>query len=459
MKLIRHIAVFVIVVFGMLNLADLYFDLNRYQLVSSGLIIYFLFRIIVGLGKRIVLLEIIAFIAVLEILFVPVLHYIFYNGIMPIYENDYFNYALPATTGFVSCLDYFSRQIPEQSLYFNRLRKHLGEDPRLGYVLISIGVIGFVGLSFAPFTLKTLFYLLYYFLFPGVLCLIFSESKLKTYALLGTGFILSYSTVQQGMFGSLFFWIMLSVVMILAGIHYKLSMLAKVSIIIIGFLLAILVQSIKFDYRRSTWGVHTSERQGDATLMGSLIIDRLNNWEKLFDPMTLIISSSRYNQGYYIGQTMDYVPRREPFANGEVLLDFIVPVIPRFLWSDKPLSNGRANVHRFTSTILEDGNTVDISPIGEGYANFGRLGGVLFSCMYALLLGSIFCLTFKIANERPSIIIWLPKLFFTCLTMETSIFAAWGSMFQSIILIFLLYWLLELFGVNLWMDTAVDQDL
>lgn len=440
MKLIRQVGLYLVMLFVLDASLDEVAGYPDYEILATFLLLYYLGKVIVGLGNRIVLLEIISLIAVLEVLFVPVVHYRFAPASMPIPEVDYFSYALPAVVGFVACMDHFSSWASKpHPAYFAPIKAYLRGNSLTGFGLIAVGVLGSVGETAAPLALKNVCHLLGSLLFVGVLYVVFSDSRRKLLAI-GTALVtLAYQSVQGGMFGDLFFWAVLYVVVILAGMSVRMPLLAKVGLLTAGCFLTLIIQSIKFEYRQKTWGLTAGERSGDAGLMNDLLVNRIQNVGALLNPDVLLLFSTRFNQGFYIGQTIGHVPRYEPYAEGEVLMNLITPVVPRFLWEDKPLSNGMANMHRFTPTVLKDGHNVDISPIGEGYANFGRWGGLLFVLLYGSLLGFVYQRVFAIARETPTVILWLPKLFFTCMTMETSLFAAWGGLAQSILFVFFLY--------------------
>ena len=125
---------------------------------------------------------------------------------------------------------------------------------------------------------------------------------------------------------------------------------------------------------------------------------------------------------------MAYVPRYEPFANGAILAHFIYPFIPRLIWSGKPITGGDANMYRFTPFIPNGISSSNISPFGEAYANFGSSGGIIFIFVFGFIFNICFSSIIKIAEKKPSILLWLPCLFTGCLTFETDVLSTWGSL-------------------------------
>ena len=146
-----------------------------------------------------------------------------------------------------------------------------------------------------------------------------------------------------------------------------------------------------------------------------------------------------------VGSAMAKVPMHEDFARGEVLLSLLYPVVPRLLWPGKPQTGGYENIRRFTSLRQFKNTSINLSPVGEGYVNFGY-GGIVFLCLYGLLLGGIFRVVLHLADQVPSVVLWLPVLFIGCLTMETDLLSTWGSLLNNAIFIGLLFWAVKRLG-------------
>ncbi len=82
------------------------------------------------------------------------------------------------------------------------------------------------------------------------------------------------------------------------------------------------IQSIKHEYRAQTWG-KGMVRGADPNYFGQLIIKNFKSPDLLFKPKALFAMATRTNQGFLIAETMNYVPSKEPFANGETILTSI----------------------------------------------------------------------------------------------------------------------------------------
>jgi hypothetical protein len=141
---------------------------------------------------------------------------------------------------------------------------------------------------------------------------------------------------------------------------------------------------------------------------------------------------------------MNYVPRIEPYANGETILRSVGGIIvPRILWPDKPESGGRENLSRFLGIKQKLKYSMNIGPYGEAYGNFGPVYGVVFIFFYGLLLSYMLKLVVEKSNTRPTLLLWAPVLFFSTLTVETDILSTVNSTVKTAIFMYFLFWFVK----------------
>ncbi len=420
------------------------------EAMAAGISVYTFLTFVHQIGERIALPACISFIAALEILLVPTVMYWVFPVSMPIESDAYFSYALPAWLAFYAGLQCVSRNHPMQShrAYIEAASRYLQDKQKTCIILFIIGLAGFsIRLTFpsAPTFIGSL---------PAYCLLIsgfyahYSRSVYRLVIFVITGVVLLTYTIRTGMFGDLFLWLMLALIFVAAGTSKPISVRTKTVFFSLGFAFLLLIQSVKGEYRYNTWGHWQGERSGNANLMIDLLTDRLANPEKLLNTDHFFLSFARFNQGIMIGSAMANVPMHEPYANGEVLLSFLYPFAPRLLWPNKPQTGGHENIRRFTSLPQSENTSINLSPIGEGYVNFGY-GGILFAGLYGLLLGGIFQYVFSLSERIPSVVLWLPMLYIGCLTMETDLLSTWGSLVNSALFIAGLFWLLKRFRIQL----------
>jgi hypothetical protein len=425
-------------------------DITVAEATAVAVSTYAILRFIQCLGEQIALLECIGFIAALEILLVPAVTYLLVPASMPIESAVYFGYALPAFLTFYVGINRFRHQPSERKHweFIQAAAAYLQNKRRACLTLMVIGIIGFGVKIFVPTAPTFVGNLPSYSLFISVLYAYYSGSRYRVLIIgIASAALLIY-TILSGMFGDLFFWLMLLIMFIAADRPAGIPAFVKAgfSLLAVGFLL--LIQSIKGEYRYNTWGYRQAERRADAGLMLDLVTDRLTHPEKLMNTQHFLLSSVRFNQGIMLGSAMAKVPMHESYANGEVFLSLLYPFVPRFIWPGKPQAGGYENIRRFTSLPQLENTSVNLSPLGEGYVNFGY-GGILFGLLYGLLLSTCFWAVFRLAEQMPSVILWLPMLFIGCLTMETDLFSTWGSLLNNALFITSLFWLLKRIGIQL----------
>ena len=411
--------------------------------VSIYLFLTFIHRI----GERIALLECIAFIAALEILLIPAITYWVFPASMSIASNTYFSYAFPAFIAFWTGLCWFTKEQSHHRV-IHRAQLYLRDKQSASIVLLLIGLCGFAIKTLLPDAPASIGVLPSYCLFISTFYAYYSGSRHRLLIVTLVISVLLAYTILAGMFGELFFWLMLMTIFGVVDRVNPLTNRTKTIFILLAFTFLLLIQSVKGEYRFNTWGHHRGERSGNAGLMVDLLTDRLTHPEKVLNIDHLFLAFVRFNQGIMIGNAMAKVPTHEAFANGEVFLSFLYPFIPRLLWAGKPQTGGYENIHRFTTLPQSENTSINLSPLGEGYVNFGY-GGILFALVYGWLLGGIFQHVFHVSLRIPSVILWLPMLYIGCLTMETDVLSTWGSLVNNAIFVTLLFWLLKRVGIHL----------
>jgi len=197
-----------------------------------------------------------------------------------------------------------------------------------------------------------------------------------------------------------------------------------------------LIQSVKAEYRTRAW---LQEGGADPVYYAQLVTERLTNPSELLEPDKLFYGAVRMNQGWLVGMTMKRVPERFDFAYGETIAQSVAAaIVPRFLWPDKPEAGGRANLKRFWGMDLV-GYSMNIGPLGEAYANFDKVGGVIYMFCYGLFFNLMLTLILKNATKRPTIVLWLPFLFFYTINMETDLLTTMGALVKGLIFTWLVF--------------------
>ena len=137
-----------------------------------------------------------------------------------------------------------------------------------------------------------------------------------------------------------------------------------------------------------------------------------------------VISSNvvRLNQGWIISNVMDYIPYHQPYANGKTVKDaLIASAVPRFLVPNKATAGGQSNMKNYAGITLNESTSMDISQVGEAYANFGVTGGILMMFILGMFSNVIITFVERKCLRHPELILWLPLLYLQVVKAETSL--------------------------------------
>jgi len=431
--------------------------LTYWESLSIGLFSFFFLELLEDLGKKIVILYLPGIMAIATWLIMPIFFYHIYTKsdwqarlwwkYMPVPSDDYYSFVIPGTL-----LMILGMRIPLGRLkvnknpraYLDNAREYLKDKPKLGLFLIVIGLVsGFLDFL-SPESLKQVFYLMAHLTYVGVFYNMYSpSSKIKKPVTISVFALTILQALLNGMFGELIFISALSVILVLLG--KKVSFNRKLFISVTGLIIIVLIQSVKAQYRVARW------RNGaDPSYMVKLLVDKVNNPSELMDKDKLFFVAVRLNQGWLIAVTMDRVPSRHPFANGETIWQSVAAsLVPRLLWPDKPEAGGKANLKRFWGFDLR-GFSMNIGPIGEAYANFDEVGGCIYMFFYGLFFNLILFTILRLAERRPTMILWLPFLFMYTITVESDLLLTMNFILKGVFFTWIVFRLFKaLFKIEL----------
>lgn len=394
-----------------------------YYVSTLGLVLSFgvVIKFVQDLGKRIEVRDLIAFLALMQWIVGPVMAYniLPYDELyyMAVDEATYMHYVVPACTALIIGL-YFpitdERIIDEEDI--EKLREFIQDKQWLGYLIAIIGLgAGFAG-KFLPKSLSFLFFLLSGMQFVGVYIILFTRSGFKWIAFAAVMGLVIFQAVLMGMFGELVLWMMFS--LLIVAFVLKIPMPGKIAILGAGFFMVMLIQSTKEEYRMATW--YSESDKSNSEIYKEVISSRLQNPSVLFETSAMQNIGARLNQGWIIARILGHMPEKYPFVKGETIETAIYAgLLPRVLAPTKAKAGGRANFERFTGTELPETTSMDISLVGEGYANYGVTGGIIFLFFIGIFYNVIIIKVISLSKLYPTLILWLPILFFQVIKAET----------------------------------------
>jgi hypothetical protein len=425
-----------------------------------GLQVYTFLRFINNIGHIICFYDFLNFSSVVTTLLLPIVGYRVFNYYNPISrlwfaymrvpESDYYGYMIPANIALIIGSNILIWKIKD-SYYqelFDKLKIYGKAKQNIGLVLAIVGFLSsFFTASGGSFAF--IIYLLSMLKYVGPLYIYFSDSRLKNVFFFSSIVLFFFQALTQGMFGEFLMYTALT--FILLSLKIKIKFITKFLVAVVFLFITMLIQLTKPVYRQITWRAKTVEGlsatdNSNFEIFSTLFIDRLLTPHKLFEENAFFKIHMRLNQGWLISRAMDYVPRVEPFADGQTLARTLGGIIvPRLLWPDKPEAGGYENLSRFVGIKKKLKYSMNIGPYGEAYGNFGTAGGILFIFFYGLLL-SYFLKQLLIRSFRtPSLLIWSPLLFYYTLTVETDIFGTINFIFKTAVFIAALFWLAKRF--------------
>jgi hypothetical protein len=421
--------------------------LTFWEALSISLFVHFFLELLEKLGKRIAILDLSIIMAIFTWLVMPVIFYYQYTydnrlarlwvKYMPISSEDYFSFAVPATLMLILGYRFPLRKLAiykNPAQYMENVRERLATSPTLGISLITIGITSGLLDTFVPGPLRQIFYLFDHLTYVGVFYVIYSPNRLKRVLVPFVIALAIGQSIVTGMFGELIFILALSLVLVMLG--KKMAFRRKLLFAIGGIFLIILIQSVKREYRQRNW---LEGAGADPMYFAELVTERISSPSSIIDPNMLFFTAIRMNQGWLVATTMKRVPSRYPFAYGETIWQSVAAsFVPRILWPDKPESGGKANLKRFWGYNLV-GFSMNIGPVGEGYANFGRTGGIIYMFFYGLFFNFMLSYILKMAAKTPTLILWIPFLFLYSVSVETDLLTTMNSLIKGTVFIYLMY--------------------
>ncbi|MFN9709997.1 MAG: hypothetical protein ACK55K_01140, partial [Bacteroidota bacterium] len=195
---------------------------------------------------------------------------------------------------------------------FANTRVYLQGKSIIGIVFMSVGLIsGFIS-PFLPAGFDYLGYLLGKLLFVGIFYVLCSEIRnKKLYIIIGVSSLI-IQTIINGMFGELIYTSILGLMLLMIG--NKKSFSFKMTLVIVGSVVVLILQSIKAEYRSFAWYGKGALGQSNSEVFFNLIGDRIRNPEHFFDKEKNFAFVLRFNQGMLQAKVMNYVPRIRPYA-------------------------------------------------------------------------------------------------------------------------------------------------
>lgn len=355
----------------------------------------------------------------------------FYKYKMQISEADYFSYAIPATICFILGLHFFSRlkgELTDQK----GIEHFVATTPMVMYVFIIVGFFSSVmadifnsgGLTFVLVLIGSL-------KFVGAFILILGSRQLKVWPLVLVFGSIILSSLGKAMFHDLMTWIIFSLSVF--AIRYKPAVWVK-GVVAVSFLAMILiVQQLKSTYRTALAGKEGSVEAFDDAL------EEYGNDKGFFDRQTLAKHNVRINQGFILTYVMNYVPAREPHANGQELYKILeAAFMPRVLAPNKLEAGDNSLVRQYSGLILSKYTSMSLGSMADGYINFGIAGGIVFMFCLGWFFNGVLIFFNGYRKMVPAIILFMPLIFYFPIRPDTALQTSLGHLVKAGFLVFMM---------------------
>ncbi|WP_281613888.1 hypothetical protein [Flammeovirga sp. SubArs3] len=396
-------------------------------------------KFITELGKSIPILELLLLICCLQWIIGPINSYLssfrHYKYHMYIDEYRYMSFIVPSVFFFGIVLLKLRKEV---KINFN-VRPYL----KLGFQFIIIGILSDFLKLVVPNSLKFVIFLFSQLKFVGILILIFSETKRSKLTALGIIWYLVIHALSSAMFHELILWSIFY--FIFWCVKVRPSLKVKLSIIILGILLGIIIQTVKSNYRQLVWNGYSGNK---ISLFIDVFSSKINTG--FYDDQENIQGLNiRLNQGWIISAIMNNVPSNQPYANGSTIYDAITSsLIPRIFNPNKKIAGGRENFMKYTGLQLGESTSMGLSIVGEFYANFGEFGGILSLILWAFFLSFIWNKIRIFTLKNPLWVFLLPLVFLQVIKAETELVVVLNHLIKSILFVYFLLFFINKFKLS-----------
>jgi hypothetical protein len=421
-----------------------YVFFSAYIAIGLALSITFIFNFFLKLEYKLDIRSLIITIASTQWILGAILSYWFVPTndayAMVVEPSKYFSFALPAVIMYSIGLyiPFYRRKIIKKDSYL-KFSEVLRQNKNLDIILILSGLFFSVFSKVAPESLRFITFLLGGIKFVGLLMLLLnSERNRRNLYLVISVFLLLFTSVVDGSFGTLTYWTILMFVVF--AFFIKLSNRTKIYLSITAVLAIFIMQAVKFEYRERVWF-------GEESFS---ILDRLDLFKEITEQQTQegvateetqqsVIS--RINQGWIISHIIRNMEITNNYANGESIERTILSVfLPGSLYPEKLDNQERIKYFsEFTGRKLGRTVAMGTSVLGEAYANYGAFGGIVFMFFFGIFFNLTWVIVKKIIVKHPLILFFIPMIFQQAIKAENNLFVVLNHIIKSGFFILLLY--------------------
>lgn len=410
-------------------------DLNFYYAISILLFIYYLNKMNREFGVVINILTITIFFFILQFLLCPILQY-------ELFEN----YVNEGATMFVRPLSYMQNVVPlilalilgieygKNNFLYNMPRFTLDnqvKNYKIGIELLVISYVSKYALSFnvpAFNFIRELFSLLNY---VGLVYLFFSEGRWKNWFLFTALLEIFLFSLKTSFFADIIMF--LPIFYNFINSRYKKSLFTNYILVITSFLLLIVFQSSKGDYRVKRNSIESNNLSSFDLFFSNIEdFDYGSSYELVMTNLGYV--NNRLNQGWVqSGVIRNKSVNEIPFTLGDDLLGVF---LPRFLFEGKVSAISMTKFSLISGIRVSEGTVFGLSVLGDIYGNFPLVTAVLVTFLLYFFSTKLFNSLYVFGFSNPNYIFWIPLIFFHFLRPGEDFFMTFNWIVKSMIFVF-----------------------
>lgn len=399
--------VFLILLFFALNV---WWGFSWWSCAGIALWVYYLIDLFEKSNDQIAFREYLMAIYGLNYLFSPALSYLLNQSgayRMKLSETDYFTIAIPSVFLLQVGLNAVKTNIFHFQYKTVRLQSILNQKMLIQWFYAGL-FFRFIN-PILPSDLAFMFYLLSGIRFVAAYGLFLVDKRRYKWHLFAILFLELLMALQQGMFHDFMMWLlffgMFWVYITKPGRNLKLVIAAAL------FIFVYIIQITKAEYREQI-----SSNGGEAGLSAfqDAVSKNLNEEEGgLFDESKTDGSLSRANQAWIFASTANRMNQVQDYQGMDLIGIYAeAAFLPRYFAPNKLKAGDKGIFNRFSGHRVASGTSMGLGFFADGYIAYGRLGTYAF----ALALGLIFSLVFKIVEKWSRISPFFILLIFPILT-------------------------------------------
>lgn len=416
--------------------------ISWFSLIYSVLLLVDLLQ---SLGKKLPFREMITSIMGLQMLIGPFLEYYIFQfkilGAMNVPAPEYYAYALPCMIAMVFGLHLMYPNNNFEINLFDLLRKKRSVNERNGLILIGMGYVGYF--VYQVFNVGSLDFVLLLFAlsrFIGFMYLWVSGSRYTSLAFLLVLVPFIIQSINETILINLI--VFLVILMTFYFMKYQVPKWKIYLLFTVSAAILIMVQSVKSEVRSMAF--HANQTGNPTALFAKKIADQLGHFDEKTWRLIGGRVNFRLNQGWILGDILYNLENKPNRIKPAYFKNEVIGVIlPRFLFPAKPIVGDHQKFYEFVGWKLNRKVAMSVGMMGDGYGNFGRVGGIIYCFFFGFIMGSLFKIWNRLGHVYPTLFLWGVLIFFYSMRAGDETYMIFNWMVKSAIFVLLYFLLFE----------------